>query len=69
MSTKVTRALLILLSLWMLSILATAFFHWKILRYFSGLILLGAIVYLTISIIYSFVPNKSSKEESTTEPK
>lgn len=67
MTPKQTKNVLALLGLWALTILAAAILHWRVLRYFSIAILLIAIGYLTISIIYSLLENKPADNVTAPE--
>lgn len=69
MTPKQTRNVLALLGLWALTIVAAAILHWRVLRYFSIAILLGAIGYLTLSIIYSLLDKKPADPATAPENK
>lgn len=60
------KVLCILLCGWLLTVLLAIVVHWRVLRYFALLFLVGAILFFLLSLLYSFV---SDGEDQKNTPK
>lgn len=58
------RVISFLLAGWVLCIVLIIVTHWTVLRYFAVLLLVGALVFFMVSILYALIDSNTRKDKS-----